>query len=310
MGAGTAEPIAVGAGAVQPIRRVRIRAWHDCGVAELNRPTIWIDGVLYADSDQALIPADDHGLVAGDGVFETCKIEPWGAFALGLHIQRLQHSAKTLGLPTPDESEVRAGVAAVLAVREFDYGRLRITWTGGVGPLSSGHAFGPPRLIVAASSASRASGPGRLATVPWTRNPDDPLSGIKTTSYAGNVRALAWAHDRGADEALFCNTRGEVCEASGSNIFLVFGDRVVTPTLAAGPLAGITRRCVIEQSGAEEADLSLAEAKKADEVFLTGSLRDVHPIVDWDGQLWEVGPVTSAVAKEFAARSAADPDPR
>lgn len=273
------------------------------------RPRVWIDGTLYADAAEATVPADDHGLVAGDGVFETLKIEPWGAFAIGRHVRRLENSAKVLGLPTPDEAAVREGIAAVLAGRDFEFGRLRITWTGGIGPLSSNAAYGPPRLVVAAGPAARTSEPGRIVTVPWTRNPDDPLSGIKTTSYAGNVRALAYAHDHGAGEALYCNTRGQVCEASGSNIFLVFGDRVITPTLAAGPLAGITRACVIEQSGAVEEDIDLAAAQRADEVFLTGSLRDVHPIVAWDEHSYPVGPVTAAIAEEFARRSVDEPDP-
>ena len=139
---------------------------------------------------------------------------------------------------------------------------------------------------------------------------DLALAGVKSTSYAENVRNLAYATERGATEAILLNTAGNVCEGTGSNLFCVFGTEIVTPPLASGPLAGITRDLVLEWNDVREADLTLAEAMGADEVFLTSSLRDVQAVDRWDSRdLAGPGPVTQAVAAEFAARCAADLEP-
>ena len=149
-----------------------------------------------------------------------------------------------------------------------------------------------------------------IVTAPWTRNEHGALAGVKSTSYAENVRALGYAAEHEASEAIFLNTAGHVCEGTGTNIFVVFGDTVVTPPLSSGPLAGITRELIMEWSRVEERDLTLEEAKRADEVFITSSMRDVQGIERWDDHTF--GPshsVTEALARRFAERSEDDLDP-
>jgi branched-chain amino acid aminotransferase len=85
-----------------------------------------------------------------------------------------------------------------------------------------------------------------VITVPWTRNERSAIAGVKTTSYAENVVALARAAESGATEALFADTRGRLSEGTGSNVFVVVGGRILTPALTAGCLAGITRALVLE----------------------------------------------------------------
>ena len=120
--------------------------------------------------------------------------------------------------------------------------------------------------------------------MPWVRNERSAVAGAKTISYAENVVALARAHERGADEALFANTVGALCEGTGTNVFVVQGGRVRTPSLATGCLAGITRELVLELIDVEETDaLTLDDLRGADEAFLTSSTRDVHPIASVDG---------------------------
>ena len=91
--------------------------------------------------------------------------------------------------------------------------------------------------------------------VPWPRNELGALSGLKTTSYAENVRALAYAAERGGSEAIFANTAANLCEGTGTNIFVVAGGRLITPPLSAGCLAGVTRALVLEWVGAAEEDM-------------------------------------------------------
>jgi branched-chain amino acid aminotransferase len=149
-----------------------------------------------------------------------------------------------------------------------------------------------------------------IVTAPWTRNERGALAGVKSTSYAENVRSLRYAFERGASEAIFLNTAGHICEGTGTNIFLVYGDVVVTPPLSSGPLAGVTRELIMEWSPVEEHDVTLEEAKQADEVFVTSSMRDVQGIERWDERLLSPArPITKALAATFAECSRVDLDP-
>jgi branched-chain amino acid aminotransferase len=271
---------------------------------------IWLNGRLYNDPYEATIAGTDHGLVVGDGVFETLKVTERGAFAVRRHLNRLSRSAAALNLPTPDHGQIRKAIDDVLDGRDFPRGKLRITYTGGRGPLGSEAAYGPPTVIVMLAPADLPPSLTSIVTAPWTRNERGALSGVKSTSYAENVRGLAYAADHDASEAIFLNTAGHVCEGTGTNIFVVFEETVITPPLSSGPLAGITRELIMEWSSVEQRDMPLDEAKRADEVFITSSMRDVQRVRHWDDQRFDPErPVTGAVAAIFAERSAAEPDP-
>lgn len=271
---------------------------------------IWLDGGLQ-DIESARVSVFDHGLTVGDGIFETVKATDGKTFALTRHLDRLTRSARGLGLPDPDLDEVRRGCAAVLAANPMPFGRLRITFTGGHGPLGSDRGEHGPTLVVALGEASRRPDSTAVVTVPWTRNERGALAGLKTTSYAENVVALARAHQHGASEALLANTVGQLCEGTGSNVFVVLDGEIHTPPVTSGCLAGITRALTVEWTGAKETDLPLDVLERADEVFLTSSLRDVQAVhlLD-DRQLPGVaGPVTAKAMRVFDERSADDLDP-
>jgi branched-chain amino acid aminotransferase len=154
--------------------------------------------------------------------------------------------------------------------------------------------------------------PGAATAVvpPWVHDERRPLVGVKTTSRAESVIALAYARDRGADEALFLNTAGNVCEATTANVFAVRDGLVATPPLSAGCLAGITREQVLRLCGAlaleaEERDLPARVLQTADELFLTSSTRGVQALVAVDTALvgnGEPGPLTRRLASELERR--------
>lgn len=270
---------------------------------------VWVNGSVLPPGE-AVVSAIDHGLVAGDGVFEALKVTEAGTFAIQRHLDRLSRSAAALGLPAPDHDEIRNAIAAVTRDRPWPLGKLRITWTGGRGPLGSGSAYGPGTLVVAAEPLAAPEPTTTIITTPWTRNVDGAMAGVKTTSYAENVRGLAYAAERGGTEGIFVNTRGHVCEGTGSNIYCVFGTEVVTPPLSAAPLAGITREVLLTWCDITERDLTLAEAQAADEVFITSTTRDVQGVHQWDEVSFEApGPVTAEVREVFATRSTDDLDP-
>lgn len=271
--------------------------------------TLWVNG-RFVDEAAPSVSALDHGLTVGDGVFETLKVVDGRPFALTRHLDRLVRSATGMGLSPPNAETVRQACDEVASTLEPQaVHRLRITYTAGPGPLGSDRSGAQPTLVVAASAAPAWAAGATVAVAPWPRNERGALSGLKTTSYGENVVALSWAAQRGADEALLLNTRGELCEGTGSNVFVVRGTRVLTPPLESGCLAGITRALVLEWTDAIEATLTHEDLHQADEVFLTSSTRDVQPVVDVDGHLLPSGGLTRRIAEEFADHAARDPDP-
>jgi branched-chain amino acid aminotransferase len=272
---------------------------------------VWMNGDLLPDDD-ARVSVFDHGLVVGDGVFETIKVADGVPFAMTRHLTRLRKSALGLGLSEPDLDQIRAGALAVVAESgNPPLARLRVTVTGGKAPLGSERGNSPLTTIVAMAEQPKPAASVDVTTVPWPRNERGALSGLKTTSYGENVRALAYAAERGGNEAIFGNTVGQLCEGTGTNVFVVIGGRLLTPPLFSGCLAGVTRALVIEWAGAEEEELALEVLAGADEAFLSGTTRDVQPIRRVDGkELAAVpGPVTKKAAEIFALRSAESPDP-
>lgn len=283
---------------------------------------IWSNGRLHGPED-LLLSGVDHGLTVGDGVFETCAVYDGTAFALSRHLRRLKRSAEGLGLAAPDEGAIREGVAAVLADAGPDVGRLRITLTGGPGPLGS-HRFAAEdqhqSVLVLAGPGAR-SEVSRVIRVPWVRNERSSVAGLKTTSYAENVVAVAEAYRRGADEAVLANTVGDLCEGTASNVFVERDGELVTPPLSSGCLAGITRELLLEWSAA--AGLPVREAAAGelryevlDDVadgsaylMMSGSIRNVSPVASLDGVDIDLGPVSLEAQRLFQARLADDLDP-
>jgi branched-chain amino acid aminotransferase len=266
----------------------------------------WVNGELLTDPHAPAVAASDHGLTVGDGVFEVVKIVDGRPFALQPHLERLVRSARGLGLADPDLDGVRRGIAAVLEAEPLTLGRVRVTWTGGLASLGSDRGSGPATLVVSAAPLDPWPDTAAVVTVPWPRNERGALAGIKTTSYGENVRALAFAHERGASEAVFANLQGHLCEGTGTNVFYVLDGELRTPTLDGGCLAGVSRRLVLDWYGGVEVDEPIeVVAERASEAFLTSTTRDVQAIHRWDGrELPAPGPVTTEVRKVWQERQA------
>lgn len=239
--------------------------------------------------------------VLGEGLFESVKVEGGRPFALGRHLRRLSRSAVRLGLPEPNEAVVRDAVEQVLAGRDLPLGRVRITWAAGTeGPV----------LDVVAAPVRPWTRPAAVVTVPGARNEHSPLAGLKTTAYADNALALARAVAAGADEAVLGNFAGGLCEGTGTNVFYVLDGELRTPSEESGCLPGVTRELLLEWVDVRVADEPLAVLEGASEIFLTSSTRDVQPVRRCDGrELGAPGPVAAEVARTWAERAGADPDP-
>jgi branched-chain amino acid aminotransferase len=243
------------------------------------------------------------------GAFDTVRVYRGTPFAWRRHMERLTTAAGALGIAPPDPARLRDAVDDVLRADRLVDARVRLT-------MISGAPGAPVDVIVSASALPALRSDARVIVAPWPRNQRSATVGVKSTSYAENVRAFADARTVGADECVFANTRRELCEATGSNVFVVEDGILRTPPGDSGCLLGVTRALVIELAEAEgipleESALPIGALAAADEAFLTSTTREVQPIaaVDVRSQLEAPGPVTRRLATGYADLVARDLDP-
>ncbi|MDP4986380.1 MAG: aminotransferase class IV [Candidatus Nanopelagicales bacterium] len=267
----------------------------------MNTTKVWLNDEL-VDAQKATVSVFDHGFTVGDGAFETLKVVNTQPVALTRHIKRLVHSLNTIGIEFDKEDLLKKAINEVISANKSlgEVMRMRITYTSGVGPLGSDRTKDNFTLVVAVSPESIWPDTALVITVSDPRNDKSILAGSKTTSYAQNAALLSVAKKQGAHEAIMPNTKGELCEGTGSNIFVVKDGQVMTPPLSGGCLGGITRALVIKWFDVKEVDLPMSVLKDVDEAFLTSSTRDIQPISKIDDRVLNApGPIASKMRKEF-----------
>jgi branched-subunit amino acid aminotransferase/4-amino-4-deoxychorismate lyase len=265
-------------------------------LAELRR------GLVPADAP--LVYADDEGLLRGRAVFETLRVYGGRPFKLVEHLDRLTASAARLHLaPPPHDAFAARADEAVRAGGEPD-AVLRFLWTAGR------EGAGSPVGLVLVSTLPpdleerRARGLELVVTT-WAAG---ALAGAKSTSYAENMTAQDDAGRAGADDALFVAPDGTVLEAPTANVWFREGETLHTPALSLPLLAGVTRAALCELAPAlgyavEEGRYSLERLTRADEVFLSSSVREVMPVTAVGGTTLAPGPAAQAL--QTALRDAA-----
>lgn len=286
-----------------------------------------MDAVVYvngriSDGAAASVPVFDHGFLYGEGVYETLRTCHGEPFLFDRHMRRLRRSAGLMALPVPysDDDLIGRVRDTMRAHARPDEKYIRILLTRGFGELSYRlEACSTPTLVIIVKTLElppeRWFVEGiRVALVGIRRNHPQALNPmIKSNNLLNLALAMQEAYRRQADEALMQNQAGELVECSQSNFFLVRGGRVLTPPLSAGLLPGITREYVLELAAelgipAAEAHLTPADLASADEAFLTGTTRDVVPIVAVDDRIigsGRPGPITIRLCEYFKEKVAA-----
>ncbi|MDY6916498.1 MAG: aminotransferase class IV [Chloroflexota bacterium] len=275
-------------------------------------------GVVYLNgrlmpADEARVSPLDRGLLYGYGLFETVRSYGGRVFRLDRHLARLMGGAETLALASGlDPAQLEQAMYRTVEANGLADARIRLTVTAGAGERSLGMPSpGSLTILVVAEPLhlpSRIYDEGiSAAVVSVRRNSQSPVSSIKSLNYLDGLIARAEAETRGADEAVLLNERGYLAECSSSNIFLVSSGKLLTPSVASGILPGVTREAVLEvaaEVGIEsvEGDVLPDELARADEVFITTSVREVVPVVAVDGRLagsGKPGPVTGRLATAY-----------
>ncbi len=271
-----------------------------------------LNGEVVLESE-ARIPVLDRGFLFGDSVYEVMRTMDGTPFGWIEHLERLRGSAEALALPLGiDDRTLMARVMATVeeAGHESSYIRVIVTRGSGTAPnIDLAYAPGPANCaILVRELTAGIPPPASLAIVPrlrMNRRALDPA--IKSGNYLNNILGLREARERGATDCLFLNERGQVTEVSTSNLYLVKGEKLLTPALSAGLLSGITRRLLGEMCAEAaipclEQDLTEADVRGADEVFLSSSLRNITPVTSIDGEPvhgGDVGPMYTRVAELF-----------
>lgn len=274
----------------------------------------YVDGE-WTPAEEARIPVLDHGLLYGDGVFEGIRVYGGAPFLLDEHLDRLAASARAIVLDLPLSHAELAALCAEAARRAgLVDGYLRLVVTRGPGALGvSPHTCSRPSVILIAAPLSlyppeRYRDGVRLVTSSLRRSASDALPPqVKSLNYLTSVLASIEARRQGADEAILLNAQGLIAECTADNLFVVSGGRVLTPAVASGALAGITRALVLRllaEQGVEcaEAPLTPVDAWTADELFLTGTGAEIVPVCEVDGRALPADrPVTERARAAFAA---------
>jgi branched-chain amino acid aminotransferase len=268
----------------------------------------------------AVVPVYDHGFLYGEGVYETLRTYNRVPFLYERHCARLRASARYLTLDVPfTDAELRRSIDDTMAAAgEMHEAYIRVLLTRGVGDLSYDLKATPrPSLVIIVKPfeepPARVFDEGiRISLVSIMRNhPSSVNPIIKSNNLLNNALAMQEAQQRGADEALMCNYRGELSECSQSNFFLVRDGVALTPKSEAGLLEGITRDFIFDVGDdvgvpVEKTTLFPADLASAQEAFITGSTRELSPVVRVDDTIignGRPGPITRRLLEGFRRRA-------
>tara|TARA_B100001093_G_scaffold99493_1_gene91577 strand:- start:82 stop:885 length:804 start_codon:yes stop_codon:yes gene_type:complete len=257
----------------------------------------WFNGEIF-DSEDKVIAVNDRAFMLGDGLFETVLARDSVPLRLSAHLQRLRQGAELIELQIGvNNDQLSAAFALVLDANKVNKGVLRLTASRGTcerGLLPSPQNEPCLAITVAPVPPFKGEANAIIATS-FRRDELSPLSRCKTLSYLGNIVARQEAESQGANEALLLNTQKRLAEATISNLFLVVGNRILTPPVTDGALPGTIRGVILAEFGAEEKELPVNTLDRASEGFLTNSL-GIRPLLQVDGKTignGTIGPITS-----------------
>ena len=269
----------------------------------------YIDG-KFVSSDQAVIPVNDLALLRGYGIFDFLRTYNGRPIFLEEHIERLEQSAKQIGLDLLwSKAQLVDIVNQTLNKNSYRESNIRVVVTGETSP-DYITPQGKPRLLVLVTELPEQpqwwyTDGVKVITIYSKRN----IPGAKSIDYIPATIALREARGKNAIEAVYVDRDGYVLEATTSNLFIFRGDTLMTPGKAV--LSGITRKVVLRITAdifrAEIRDITVDEFLTADEAFITGSNKEIVPVVKVDDTTigdGRPGHRTRVVREKFAAYTA------
>lgn len=265
------------------------------------------------EATKARVAPVSSAMLYGRGVFTTLAIYDANPFLWSKHWQRLTVHAAKLDIDHTGCTEKSVGDALkkLIAVNRVKDGRARVILLARSGrDLWKTKSPGGKKtdLLIMTGDPPKAPPNGMsLAVSPYRTSTFSPLNGIKSLNYLGNVLAWEEAQSRDFDEAVVLNERGEIASATTANLFWVKDGTIHTPALSSGPIAGVTRECVIDIASKHflpllEGVYEMPDLTDADEIFLTSSGLGIAPVTTFDFRRYaiEAGSVTTVLSQAFA----------
>lgn len=243
--------------------------------------------------EEAGIGPSDQGFLYGAGLFETMRAYDGGIFLLGKHLERLAASARVIGVESLGTAPLKEACRSVVAANKLESARIRLTVSRG-NSKSFPSSVGQPTVLAQAQpytppAPEKYRAGYRAAISPFRHFSQSLLVRHKTTSYLECLLARLQAEEKGYNEAIFLNERGDISEGSSSNLFFVQKDGLlVTPPVGSGLLPGITREFILKMASGvgivtEEKNICLDDLDKFSEAFITSSLVEVMPLASITG---------------------------
>ncbi len=273
---------------------------------------VYINGNFFPES-RAKIGINEGGFLFGNGVFETMRTYSGSIFKLSQHIKRLLDSCRFLGIPFEEtEEELEEEIEESLRINQVFPAYVKVIVSSGKHGNSLTSVGSHPNLIIIVrkfTPYSRAFYQKGFTgiVVSFKRNVFSPLLLHKSLSSLENLLAKREAEDKGAEEAIFLNSEGYLAEGAISNIFLLRDEKVITPSLNSGILAGITRQTILEICATlkiplEQRKVELEELLRANEAFLTNSLMEIMPLTRVNSHCiggGKPGKITEKISQEY-----------
>jgi branched-chain amino acid aminotransferase len=266
--------------------------------------------------DEAFISVLDHGFLFGDSVYEVICAHQGKPYFFDEHLKRLYASASGISLKIPyDQKWIKSQVQATLDAADNPESYIRIIVTRGVGDLDiDPSSCFKPNLIIFVKNTPQIPDEDYekgipVALVSIKRNSRDALDpAVKTGNYLNNILARVEAQKMGAVDAIMVNSWGQLTEGTTSNLFFVREGRLFTPKKGCGLLSGITRQKIIQlaqENGMllEEGAWPGEELLKAEEIFLSGTVKRVMPVSILDNRpvgIGKPGPITQKMMRLYS----------
>ena len=249
---------------------------------------IWTDKGI-ADPEKAMLPVLDRAVLFGAGAFETLRSYDYKYFRLDEHIERFFRNLKILDIRIGVDAEgVKKALNETVRFDGNPDSKIKFLATAGLEGAEKGLFFIHTEELIPFPERYYQDGV-KLITSELIRNESNITTTLKSLAYLDSWWAREETKRKGGDEGLFLNTRGMLSEGASSNVFIIRGNTVITPSLDQGVLPGVTRSFVLELATSlgymtEERVIAPEEAFESDEVFITASIKEIMPVVSIDGK--------------------------
>ncbi|GMU41488.1 MAG: branched-chain amino acid aminotransferase [Chloroflexota bacterium] len=276
----------------------------------------WLNGAT-VPREEARVSIDDFGFRYGAACFETMLARHGRVFRLDAHLDRLERGVAGLRATPPARDLLRRAIDETLAANALTEASVRLTVTPGSGHAPDLDVARDPNVVVTADALGPPPSPARLRISTVRVDQRRSLRSAKHAQFLPYLLARAEAHEAGADDALMLDRAGRIAEGATANVFLVQGQRLVTPSLESGALPGVTRAVVLELAQrlaivAVEEDVTPSDLGRAGAVFLTSSVAGLRPVASIEGAppacdpvLWRAPetphPLVERLQKEYEA---------